>query len=65
VLPVMISVDPRAEQFRKAVASGASFRNAQGRSFPPACRAQRGDAREFVVSAQFKGTEFESTDEHR
>ena len=52
VLAVMIPVDPRAEKFRKAVASGGSFRNAQSRSFLPARGAQRGNAREFVVSAQ-------------
>jgi hypothetical protein len=63
----MIPVDPRAEEFRETIASGsgAVFRNARGRSFFPACGAQRGDAREFVVFAQGKDSENETTDEHR
>jgi hypothetical protein len=61
----MIPVDPRAEEFRETIASGSGFRNARGRSFFPACRAQRGDAREFVVFAQGKDSENETTDEHR
>jgi hypothetical protein len=60
----MIPVDPRAKKFREAVASGGSFRNAQGRSFLPACGAQRGNAREFVVFAQVKGPEFGTTNTH-
>jgi hypothetical protein len=65
VFAVVISVDASANEFREAVASSGSFRNAQGWSFLSACRAQRGNAREFVVFAQVKGTEFETTDEHR
>jgi hypothetical protein len=53
----MIAGDPRAEEFREPVASGGSVGNAQGWSFLPACGAQRGNAREFVVFAQVKGTE--------
>jgi hypothetical protein len=60
----MIPVDPRAEKFREAIASCGSFRNAQGWSFLPACGAQRGNAREFVVSAQSNCTEFVTTDAH-
>ena len=61
----MISVDPRAEEFREAVASGGNLRNAQGWSFLSACGAQRGNAREFVFVDQVEGSEFETTDEHR
>ena len=60
----MISVDPRAEEFREAVASGRIFRNAQGRSFLPARGTQRGNASEFVVFAHGNCTEFETTDAH-
>ena len=60
----MISVDPRAEEFREAVASGGSFRNAQRWSYLPACGTQRGNAREFVVFAHSNCTEFETTDAH-
>ena len=57
VFAVMIPVDSRAEEFREAVASSGSFRNAQGWSFFSARGAQRGNAREFIVFAQVKGTE--------
>jgi hypothetical protein len=60
----MVSVDPRSEEFREAVASGGSFRNTRGWSLLPARGAQRGNVREFVVVAQVKGTEFETTDSH-
>jgi hypothetical protein len=52
----MIPVDSRAEEFREAVASSGSFRNARGWSFFSACGAQRSNAREFIVFAQVKGT---------
>jgi hypothetical protein len=65
VFAVVIPVDPRAEKFREAVAPIGSFRNAQVLRFLSACGTQRGNAGEFVVSAQVIVTEFESTDEHR
>ena len=61
----MISVNPRAEKFREAVASGGIFRNAQVWSLLPARGTQRGNAGEFVFFAQSKHTKIESTDEHR
>jgi hypothetical protein len=61
----MIPVDLRAEEFREAVASSNSLRNAKGWSCLPACGTQRGNAREFVVSAQAKDQEIETTDAHR
>jgi hypothetical protein len=61
----MIPVDASAKKFREAVASGGSFRNARRCSFLPACGAQGGNAREFVLPAQIKPSEIETTDEHR
>jgi len=56
VFAIVIPVDASAEEFREAVASSGNFRIAQGWSFFSACGAQRGNAREFVVFAQVKGT---------
>ena len=61
----MISVDPRAEEFREAVAPGGSLRSAQSWSYLPARGTQRDNAREFVVFAQVRVTECETTDAHR
>ena len=45
----MISVDPRAEEFRQEVAAVASFRDMQTWGFGSARGAQRSDARELVI----------------
>ena len=62
---VMIPVDACAEKIREAVATGGRFWDACGRRFPPVCRPQRGNPREFVVPAQVEGPELESMDAHR
>ncbi len=61
---VMIPVDPRAEEIRKAVASRGRFRSAEEVGFLSACRTQRRNAREFVVFTQCNCPEFETTDAH-
>jgi hypothetical protein len=71
----MIPANLRPEKLRKTIATTISFRRRRWKRFPLSSGPQRGDMREFVLSAQkenpilpqrHRGTEGEeSTDEHR